>query len=53
MRGEWAFADFRDMVSGMLLFTSQQAQFMRGEVVRRDEREPTSVAATESPSTTR
>lgn len=53
MRGEWAFADFRDMVSGMLLFTSPQAQFMRVEVVRRDEREPTSVAATGAPSTTR
>jgi hypothetical protein len=53
MRREWAFADFRDMVSGMLLFTSEQARFMRAEVVRRDEREPTSVAATGSPSTTR
>lgn len=50
MRGEWAFADFRDMASGRLVFTPQQVQAMCAEVVRRDEREPTSVAATESPS---
>jgi hypothetical protein len=50
MRGEWAFPDFRDMASSMLLFTPQQAQVLRSDVVRRDAQEPTSVATTGSPS---
>jgi hypothetical protein len=36
MRGEWGFADFRDMTCGMLLFTPQQAEFLRADVRNRN-----------------
>jgi hypothetical protein len=36
MRGEWGIADFRDMISGMLLFSPQQAEFLRADVRRRN-----------------
>jgi hypothetical protein len=35
MRGEWGFADFRDMTYSMLLFTPQQAELLRADVRRR------------------
>jgi len=35
MRGEWGFADFRDMTEGMFLFTPQQTEFLRADVRRR------------------
>jgi hypothetical protein len=40
MRGEWAFADFRDMMSGILQFTAPEVQLLRAEVLRRDAHEP-------------
>jgi hypothetical protein len=50
MRGEWGFADFRDMTYGMLLFTSQQAEFLRAEVRSRNSRqEIIKAAALDSP----
>jgi hypothetical protein len=50
MRGEWGFADFRDMTCGMLLFTPHQAEFLRTDVRRRNaERETFKVAELESP----
>jgi hypothetical protein len=39
MRGEWSFVDFRDMASGMLLFTPQQAEFLRSDVRSRNTRQ--------------
>jgi len=39
MRGEWSFLDFRDMASGMLLFTQQQAEFLRADVRSRNTRQ--------------
>jgi len=51
MRGEWTFADFRDMASGSLLFTPQQAQALLGEVARRSAHERIDVAAAKSLST--
>jgi hypothetical protein len=35
MRGEWGFADFRDMTEGRFLFTPQQTEFLRADVRRR------------------
>jgi hypothetical protein len=35
MRGEWGYTDFRDMTEGMLLFTTEQTEFMREDVRRR------------------
>jgi len=40
MRGEWVFADFRDMMSGMLQFTPLEVQRLRAEVLRRGAHEP-------------
>lgn len=45
MRGEWTFADFRDMTSGLLLFTNDQGEFLRTEVARRSAHEPDVAAA--------
>jgi hypothetical protein len=36
MRGEWGFADFREMTCGMLLFSPQQAEVLRANVRRRN-----------------
>jgi hypothetical protein len=36
MRGEWTFVDFRDMTSGMLLFTPEQAEYLRADVRNRN-----------------
>jgi hypothetical protein len=41
MRGEWGFADFRDIADGTLLFTPQQAQFLMGDVRSRNTRQET------------
>ena len=41
MRGDWSFLDFRDMASGMLLFTPQQAEFLRTDVRSRNGRQET------------
>jgi hypothetical protein len=50
MRGEWGFADFRDMTEGMFLFTPQQADAIRRETQKRNMRqEPTVGARTEFP----
>ena len=50
MRGEWSFLDFRDMTCGMLLFTPQQAEFLRSDVRSRNTRQETfKVAGLESP----
>jgi hypothetical protein len=50
MRGEWSLLDFRDMASGMLLFTPQQAEFLRADVRSRNTRqEGIKVAELESP----
>jgi hypothetical protein len=38
MRGDWGFLDFRDMASGMLVFTPQQAEVLRVDVRRRNTR---------------
>jgi hypothetical protein len=54
MRAEWDIADFRDMTSGMLLFSSQQAEFLWADVRRRNtEQETIKVAALESPALSR
>jgi hypothetical protein len=54
MRGEWGFADFRDMTEGMLLFTPEQTEFLRADARRRNtQRETTKVAALESPALAR
>jgi hypothetical protein len=39
MRGEWSFVDFRDMTSGMLLFTPEQAEYLRADVRSRNSRQ--------------
>jgi len=39
MRGEWSFLDFRDMASGMLIFTPEQAEFLRADVRSRSTRQ--------------
>ena len=50
MRGEWSLVDFRDMTCGMLLFTPQQAEFLRSDVRSRNARQETiKVAGLESP----
>src|SRR6266404_2268382 len=41
MRGEWGFTDCRDMTSGMLLFTPQQAELLRADVRRRSGQQET------------
>ena len=41
MRGEWGFTDYRDMTSGMLLFTPQQAELLRVDVRRRSGQQET------------
>ena len=41
MRGEWGFTDFRDMTREMLLFTPQQAEFLRADVRRRSGQQET------------
>ena len=46
MRGEWTFADFRDMACGLLLFSSEQAQTLRAEVPRRTADDRIHVATT-------
>lgn len=38
MRGEWSFLDFRDMTSGLLLFTPEQAEYLRADVRSRNTR---------------
>jgi hypothetical protein len=54
MRGLWGFADFRDMTCGMLLFTPQQAEFLRADVRRRNSRQETmDVAGVETPALAR
>jgi hypothetical protein len=54
MRGEWGFADFRDMTEGMFLFTPEQTEFLRADVRRRDTQQETiKVAALESPALAR
>lgn len=53
MRGEWTFADFRDMGECLLIFTPQQALILRAEVARRSAGERMDVATTGSPSTIR
>jgi hypothetical protein len=54
MRGEWGFADFRDMTSGMLLFTPQQAGVLQADVRRRNsQQEIVNVAVVESPASPR
>ena len=35
MRGQWGFADLREMALGLLLFTPQQAELMRADVRER------------------
>jgi hypothetical protein len=50
MRGEWGFADFRDMTEGTFLFTPQQTEFLQADVRRRNTQQETiKVAALESP----
>jgi len=39
MRGEWSFVDFRDMTSGMLLFSPEQAEYLRADVRSRNTRQ--------------
>ena len=41
MRGEWGFADFRDMTEGMFFFTPLQAEFIRVDVRRRNSQQET------------
>ena len=54
MRGEWGFADFRDMTEGMFLFTAEQTEFLRADVRRRNTQQETiKVAALESPTLAR
>jgi hypothetical protein len=50
MRGEWGFTDMRDAADGLLLFTPQQAEFLRADVQRRNTQQETfKVAGLESP----
>jgi hypothetical protein len=50
MRGAWSFADFREMTRGMLLFSREQAEFLRVDIRRRNtQRETLKVAEMESP----
>jgi len=54
MRGAWSLVDFRDMASGMLLFTPQQAEVLRADVRRRNtQRETFKAAEIESPALVR
>jgi hypothetical protein len=54
MRGEWSFLDFRDMTCGMLLFSAQQAEFLRSDARSRNTRQETfKVAGLESPALAR
>jgi hypothetical protein len=54
MRGEWGFADFRDITEGLFLFTPQQAEFLRADVRRRStQQETTKVTELESPAAAR
>ena len=49
MRGEWGFADFRDMTEGTFLFTPQQAEVLQADVRRRNmQQEVLKVAGVES-----
>ena len=38
MRGEWSFLDFRDMASGRMTFTPEEAGFLRADVRTRNTR---------------
>ena len=49
MRGEWSFVDFRDMTSGMLLFTPEQAEYLRAEVRSRNTRQEITEVAAHAP----
>ena len=54
MRGEWGYADFRDMTEGMFLFTPEQTEYLRADVRRRNTQQETiKVAAVESPALAR
>jgi hypothetical protein len=54
MRGEWGFAEMRDAADGLLLFTPQQAEFLRADVRRRStQQETTKVTEIESPAAAR
>jgi hypothetical protein len=54
MRGEWGFADFRDMTEGMFLFTPQQAESLQADVRGRNSRQETNnVVELESPAPAR
>jgi hypothetical protein len=54
MRGVWSLADFLEMTRGMLLFTSQQGEFLRADVGRRNTQQETAkVAEMESPAPAR
>lgn len=41
MRGEWGFADFRDITEGLFLFTPQQAEYLQADVRSRNSRNET------------
>jgi hypothetical protein len=41
MRGEWGLTEFRSAVLGLLLFTPQQAEFIRADVRRRNTQQET------------
>jgi hypothetical protein len=49
MRGEWSFVDFRDMTSGMLLFTPEQAEYLRADVRSRNTRQEIIKVAANAP----
>ena len=49
MRGEWSFVDFRDMTSGMLLFTSEQGEYLRADVRSRNTRQEIIKVAAHAP----
>jgi hypothetical protein len=49
MRGEWSFVDFRDMTSGMLLFTPEQADYLRADVRNRNTRQEIIKVAAHAP----
>ena len=49
MRGEWSFVDFREMTSGMLLFTPEQAEYLRADVRSRNTRQEIIKVATLAP----
>jgi hypothetical protein len=54
MRGEWDFTDLRDAADGLLLFTPQQAEFLRADARRRNTQQETlKVAELESPAPAR